>query len=256
MFDLQFEAGGAVLTLSHAPVNALSQVFMTDFHKALDRLEARDDLAILHIRSGLASFSAGGDLKQLGEMLGQPTAMVEYVRSIHRLFDRIEALPFVTLAELSGSAIGGGYELALSCDLRIAANEISIGLPEAQLGLFPGAGGTQRLTRLCGPGTASRIILAADVLSGAEACRLGLVQWAVPAAELATTAAALRQRIAGLAPLALRVSKRCIAAWSKESIDGFALELECQKPLITSRDAHERVSAFLESRRARTHRKE
>lgn len=251
MIDLRFEPGGAVLTLSSEPVNALSEAFLTEFHEALDRLAERRDLAVLHIRSSLKAFSAGGDLKQLAEVLGQPDAMVEYVSKIHRLFDRLEALPLVTLAEIGGPAVGGGYELALACDLRIAANEISIGLPEAQLGLFPGAGGTQRLTRLCGPGIASRVILAADMLSGAEACRLGLVQWAVPAAELASTAAAFRRRIAGLAPLALRVSKQCIAAWSDASIDGFALELECQKPIITSRDAHERVSAFLETRTSR-----
>ena len=135
--------------------------------------------------------------------------MVQDVRRFHQLFDRIESLPCVTLAEIGGSALGGGFELALSCDLRMASTTAKLGLPEAKLGLIPGAGGTQRLTRLCGPGTAARIILAAEVVDGATACQLGMVQWAVAPDDLAAHAQALAQRVAELSACLLYTS-RCV----------------------------------------------
>ena len=113
-----------------------------------------------------------------------PDRMYAYVAGIQRLYARIERLPQVTLAEIGGAAMGGGLELALACDLRIAAVEAKLGLPEARLGLIPGAGGTQRLTRLCGRPVAARLILGAETLDGAAARELGIVHWAVPRAEL------------------------------------------------------------------------
>ena len=110
-------------------------------------------------------------------------------RRLQRLAARLETAPLVTLAEIGGAALGGGFELALACDLRIAANEAKVGLPEAGLGLLAAAGGTQRLTRLVGPGIAKRLILGAETLDGAAAERLGLVQWAVPRADLPQAAA-------------------------------------------------------------------
>jgi enoyl-CoA hydratase len=101
-------------------------------------------------------------------------------------------------AELGGAALGGGFELALSCDLRIAANEAKLGLPEVRLGLIPGAGGTQRLTRLLGKGLANRLILGAEVVDGATAHAFGLVQWSFPRADLSTRAAEVVKRIAAL----------------------------------------------------------
>ena len=108
------------------------------------------------------------------------------------------------LAEIGGAAMGGGFELALACDLRIAANEAKVGLPEVRLGLIPGAGGTQRLTRLCGPALANRLILGAEVLDGATAAALGVVHWSAPRAELA--AARLRDRQTHRRPAGLRRS--------------------------------------------------
>ena len=131
---------------------------------------------------------------------------------MQRLFARIEAAPVVTLAEIGGAALGGGMELALACDLRIAATDAQIGLPEARLGLIPGAGGTQRLTRLCGRGVAGRLMLGAEVIDGAEAARLGVVQWSEPRAQLPGKAQELAARYAALPRPALAAIKRCIAA--------------------------------------------
>jgi enoyl-CoA hydratase/carnithine racemase len=252
MFNVEKRERSVVVTFARSPVNALSDDSIAEFHKVLDRIDRMGDVVVLHLRSGLAVFSAGADLKEVEERLSMPPErMVEYNRSLHRLFDRIEALPCVTLCEINGAAFGGGLELALACDLRIAAECASIGLPEARLGLIPGAGGTQRLTRLCGPGVASRLILGCEVVSGAIARDLGVVQWAVPAEELAARANELRDRIAALALPALRVSKSCIAAYSRPDLDGFEMEIESQRELIVSEDARSRVTAFVAARRAR-----
>ncbi|HEY6009695.1 MAG TPA: enoyl-CoA hydratase/isomerase family protein [Geobacteraceae bacterium] len=252
MFQVEKTDRSVVVTFARSPVNALSDDCIAEFHRVLDEIDRAGDVVVLHLRSGLAVFSAGADLKEVEERLSlPPERMVEYNRSLHRLFDRIEALPCVTLCEINGAAFGGGLELALACDLRIAADNANIGLPEARLGLIPGAGGTQRLTRLCGPGVASRLILGCEVVTGATACSLGVVQWAAPAAELAARASELREQIASLALPALRVSKSCIAAYARPELDGFEMEIESQRELIVSAEARSRVTAFVAERRAK-----
>lgn len=252
MFKLEKYNRSVVVTLNRTPVNALSDDFVVEFHKVLDAIEKLQDVVVVHLRSGLSVFSAGADLKEVEQRLSQPPEnMVMYNRSLHKLFDRIEALPCVTLCEINGSAFGGGLELALACDLRIAAESATLGLPEARLGLIPGAGGTQRLTRLCGPGVASRIILGCELVNGVEACKLGIVQWVSPLGDLGTRANTLREQVAAQALPALQVSKSCIAAYNRPDVDGFELEIESQRELIVSEEAQQRVSAFVEERRNR-----
>lgn len=252
MFKLEKKDRSVVVTLSAAPVNALSDGLIAGFHEVLDEINRMDDVVVVHLRSGLTVFSAGADLKEVEMRLSQPPEqMVAYNRSLHKLFDRIESLPCVTLCEINGAAYGGGLELALSCDLRIAAETATIGLPEARLGLIPGAGGTQRLTRLCGPGVASRLILGCEVVQGAAACALGVVQYAAPAGELAARASQLREQISALALPALRVSKSCIAAFTRPELDGFEMEITSQAELIVSEEARTRVTAFVAERSSR-----
>jgi enoyl-CoA hydratase len=141
--------------------------------------------------------------------------------------------------------LGGGLELALSCDLRIAANEAKIGLPEVRLGLIPGAGGTQRLTRLCGPALSSRLILGAEVLDGAAAATLGVMHWSAPRAELPARAAELARRIAALPSAALIASKACIAAARQPGRGGYSDELEFTRQLLSNPETRQRVEAFL-----------
>jgi enoyl-CoA hydratase/carnithine racemase len=174
--------------------------------------------------------------------------MRQNIRGFHALFDRIEALPCVTLAEIGGSALGGGFELALACDLRMASTSAKLGLPEAKLGLIPGAGGTQRLTRLCGPGTAARIILGCDVVDGTTACQLGMVQWTVAPTDLAQEAETLAQRIASQSAPALQVAKRCMAQVGRLAADGFEAELNGIHTLVTTVEAQTRIQAFLAPR--------
>ena len=192
MFLTSTADGVTTLTLSRPPVNAISEEWVRAFEAKLDDLARGPRFTVLHIRSEQKVFCAGADLKQVQERMDAadgPDRMYSYVAGIQRLYARIESLPQVTIAEIGGAAMGGGFELALACDLRIAANEAKLGLPEVRLGLIPGAGGTQRLTRLCGPALASRLILGAEILDGAAAAELGVVHWAVPRAELAQRAA-------------------------------------------------------------------
>ena len=171
--------------------------------------------------------------------------MYAYVAGIQRLYARIEQLPLVTVAEIGGAAMGGGLELALACDLRIAANEAKLGLPEARLGLIPGAGGTQRLTRLCGAAVAARLILAAEIVDGAAARELGIVQWAVPRDHLAERATAIVRGVAELPATALAECKACIAAAGRPGRGGFADEIEATRRLFLDEDTRRRIQSFL-----------
>jgi enoyl-CoA hydratase/carnithine racemase len=165
---------------------------------------------------------------------------------MQRTYARLERLPQVTIAEIGGAALGGGLELALACDLRIAANEARIGLSEPRLGLLPGAGGTQRLTRIAGEAVARRMILRAEMASGAEAAALGIVQWSVPASELAAKARALADEAAALPAPAIAACKRCIGAAVFGGADGYAMEVEATAQLLASADTQARVRRFLD----------
>ena len=236
------------LTLSNPPVNAISEEWVRAFEAKLDELGRGPRFTVLHIRSGQKVFCAGADLKEVRARMDAADGadrMYAYVAGIQRLYARIERLPQVTLAEIGGAAMGGGLELALACDLRIAAAEAKLGLPEVRLGLIPGAGGTQRLTRLCGPAVAARLILGAEILDGAAASELGVVHWAVPRAELALRAAEIVQRIAGLPSAALAASKTCIAAACQPGRGGYTDELEFTRSLLTNPETQKRVTAFL-----------
>lgn len=238
----------ATLTLSHPPVNAISEEWVRAFDAKLDELSGGPSYTVLHIRSEQKVFCAGADLKEVRarmDMHDGADRMYAYVASIQRLYARIERLPQVTLAEIGGAAMGGGLELALACDLRIAASEAKLGLPEARLGLIPGAGGTQRLTRLCGPGVAARIILGAEILDGASASQLGMVHWAVPRVELAYRAAEIARGIASLPAAALAASKACVAAAIQNDRSGYSDELEYTRLLLSDAETRKRVQAFL-----------
>ncbi len=234
-----------VATLSRAPVNALDDKLIAALNAVLDVAIADDGIAVLHLRSDQRVFSAGADLALIRACFATPEgpdAMTEVVREMQRLFERIESAPLATIAEIGAAALGGGLELALACDLRVAANDVTLGLPESSLGLVPGAGGTQRLTRLAGPGVAKRLILGAELISGAQAQALGVVQWALPGDELAAWTAALAQRLSAMPKAALAANKRCIAAQTDPAFrfctPVFVL------PKLAAEASHEKKSVF------------
>jgi enoyl-CoA hydratase len=254
------ERVGAVLvaTLSRPPVNALDDVMIAALDAALDEALHQEAVTVLHIRSDRKTFCAGADLALLRACIETPDgkeAMVDRVRRMQRLFDRIENAPVVTLAEIGGAALGGGLELALACDLRVAAVEAMLGLPEVGLGVIPGAGGTQRLTRIAGEGVAKRLILGAEAIDGAEALRLGIVQWVEPQDRLADWTRELAARVAGSPRAALAAAKRCIAAERDPACDGYAVEIAATQALYQDPITRRRVAAFL-ARKAEKPRKE
>jgi enoyl-CoA hydratase/carnithine racemase len=248
MLQMQVDGAVATLTLCRAPVNAISAAWVRAFEQKLDALASGSSCTVVHIRSDQKAFCAGADLNEVrAHLAGADGAdrIYAFVAGIQRLYARIEALPQVTVAEIGGAAMGGGLELTLACDLRVAALEARLGLPEARLGLIPGAGGTQRLTRLCGRATAARLILGAEVVDGAGAQSLGLVHWAVPRADLARRAVEIVRGVAALPAAALAASKACIAAAGWRDRSGYGDELEFTRALLNDPDTRRRVDAFL-----------
>ncbi len=249
MFSTNIDGCVTILTLGHPPVNAISEEWVRAFDGKLDELANGPRCTVLHIRSDQKIFCAGADLKEICERMevrDGADRMYSYWANIPRLYARIERLALDTLAEIAGAARGGGLELALACDLRIAAAEAKLGLPEARLGLIPGAGGTQRLTRLCGPAVAARLILGAEVLDGRTASELGVVHWAVPRGELAQRAAEIARGIASLPAAALAASKACIAAAGPKDRGGFTDELEFTRLLLNDAETRQRVRALVQ----------
>lgn len=239
-----------VATLARPPVNALDGEFIARLDAVLDQVTADPEVAVLHIRSDQKSFCAGADLALMRACFttGRRGAMVDVVRSMQRLFMRLETAAVVTLVEIGGAAMGGGLELALACDLRVVALDAILGLPEVGLGLIPAAGGTQRLTRLCGQATAKRLILGAELIDGAEALRLGIVQWAQPRDQLAGWTRELAARLSRMPKAALLASKRCVDAQGDPSRDGFAEEITATRRLYEHPDTVAKVSEFLNKR--------
>lgn len=248
MIELAITGKVATLAMARPPVNAIDEAFLDAFEAAARDIEQDDQIAVVVIRSRQRCFSAGADLARIGSCFGRddgPQEMVDYVRRFHVLFRRIELIPAVTVSVINGAALGGGLELALSCDLRMASQSALLGLPEARVGMIPGAGGTQRLTRLCGIGVASRLILTGETVGADEAVRLGLVQWSVPDEQLEGRVQDLVNRISSLSRPALVAAKDCLRAYFDPNVDGYARELE--KPLVLMRtsEAQQRIEAFI-----------
>jgi enoyl-CoA hydratase/carnithine racemase len=245
------ERDGRVLvaTLARPPVNAIDDALLARLEAVLDEASSDEEITVLHIRSAQRVFCAGADLALMRSCFATPqgtAAMVTLVQRMQRVFARLESAPFLTLAEIGGAALGGGFELALACDLRIAAREATLGLPEARLGLLPAAGGTQRLTRLVGPGIARRLILGGETLDGGEAERLGLVQWAEPRERLPEVARELARRGDAVPRAALAENKQCIALAGVPGDAGFAAEIAAAARLYEHPETRRRVSAFLD----------
>ena len=246
MIDHEWSARVARVTLNRPPVNAMSAEWVARFHSILDQLAERDDWSVLHLRSAQKLWSAGADLRQLEVNFKLDIEQqLDLGRSYQRLFQRLQDVPAITVAEIGGTALGGGLELALSCDLRIASSRAKFGFPEVTLGLIPGAGGTQRLSWLCGRPVASRLILTGQIVDGAEAHRLGLVQWVHEHDAVAAQAELLVEQCAALPRHATAGAKAAIFAASDPSQDGFLRETEVVRDCLQSAATRELVAAFL-----------
>lgn len=252
MIGLEFAGAVATATLARPPVNAIDEDWITRLHEVIQQAEGDRAVSVLLVRSSERAFSAGADLALMRSRYGTAEGrarMIAFVREMQRAYARLEKSRLVSIAEIGGAAMGGGLELALACDLRIASEDVKLGLPEARLGLLPGAGGTQRLTLLCGQATSKRLILGGEVVDGREAARLGIVQWAVPATELQARATALAAQVAALPAASLAACKSCIGAAGKPCQDGYGMELSATEDLLASHETQSLVRAFLEGSR-------
>ena len=248
LIHLELKGRVAIVTMQSQPVNAISEPWIKVFHAVLDRIETEPGLSVMHLRSSLKVFAAGGDLKEMKMRMeaSDPAAdMFDRLGRVHALFDRIERLPLISFCEIGGDMLGGGLELAVACDLRMAADSVRIGSPEIRLGLIPAAGGCQRITRLCGPAVAAQIIYLGERFDAATAQRWNLIHWCVPASELADRAREKIEQLASHSPEALRAAKACIAARANGHPDGFALERELGSKLIVTDQTRAQVLAFL-----------
>lgn len=253
--QLERRGGTLVATLDRAPVNAIDDELLARLDAALVEAERDESIAVLHLRSAHKVFCAGADLALIRASVATPQGlerMLATVQAMQRVFARLEQLPCLTLAELGGATLGGGFELALACDWRIAAHEARVGLPEAGLGLLAAGGGTQRLTRLLGPGLARRLILGGETLTGEQALQLGLVQWSVPRAALQSAAQALAERAAQVPRYTLAENKRCIALAAAVPGEGYAAEIAATRRLYQNPETRRRVTAFLDRNAAPT----
>ena len=249
--SLSIEGGVATATLCRPPVNAINEAWVDRLNEVLDEVAQAGQVGVLRIRSSGRVFCAGADLALMRSIFDSAAGrerMIVLTRRMQEVFARLEALPQVTLAEIGGAAMGGGFELALACDLRIVSDTARIGLPEARLGLLPAAGGTQRMTRICGEAVARRLILGAELVAGADAVGLGLAQWSAPAAELEARAQALTARLAELPPQTLAANKHCINVAARGGGNGFEAELAGSALLLAAPETQRRVTAFLEGK--------
>ena len=237
----------STLTVNRPQVrNALDTATVAEFHRALD--EVRDARATVLVITGAGdkAFVSGADVSAI-----RARKRDDALAGINsRLMSAVESHEAVTIAAVNGYALGGGCELALACDLRIASDNAVFGLPEPTLGIIPGAGGTQRLPRVVGLGRAKEMILTGARWDAARALEVGLVSAVVPPADLARAVREWADRVLALGPLAVRLAKASLNASAQMPLAaGLAYESAVQAITFESQDKHEGTTAFLEKRK-------
>jgi enoyl-CoA hydratase/carnithine racemase len=234
----------AIAWLDHPPANGLSPDTVEALRRAWDAASNSAVRAFVIASANPRLFCAGADIKAFTAM--DEVSTQSYLAGMHELLRAFERSSIVTLAAVNGLALGGGCELAMACDLRIAADSARFGQPEIKLGIIPGFGGTQRLARLVGPAKALELNLLGDPIRAQQAEALGLANRVVPDEELLTATLALAETLAAQAPLAVEQIKRVSAHADLD--DGLAAEQAAFARVFASADAREGIAAFLEKR--------
>jgi enoyl-CoA hydratase len=245
----------AHLELVNPPLNLITEALLRQLADALAILAdaSPDDVrAVVVTGRGDRAFSAGSDVGEFEAQRGPGgRARLELEARVSRA---LADLPMPTIAALEGNALGGGLELALACDLRVASSRASFGLPEVRLAVTPGAGGTQRLPRVVGPSRARELILTGRVIDAAESYRIGLVHEVVPPGQARARALEIGREIAARGPLAVREAKRLLDASTELDLGaGLAAELEASLRVFATEDLREGVSSFFEKRDPQYH---
>jgi methylglutaconyl-CoA hydratase len=251
LIDVTRSAHIATLTLNRPESrNALGRNLVAEFGTALADLAADKTLRVLVVTGTRASnaFCAGADLVERASLT--PEARLEHLNGIANLCEELAAFPTPVLAAINGFALGGGTELSIACDIRIAAEEAVFAMPEVSVGLIPGAGGVTRLPKLLGAGRARDLMYTGRRIGAAEALRIGLVEYVVPLAELDATVQAMAETVANHAPLALRALKRALRASDGLPLDQATAQVLPERiSLDTTRDYLEGMTAFKEKRK-------
>lgn len=250
LVNLKLENKTAVITIDNPPVNALSGQVISELDQIVRELGSNTVVqAAIVTGAGNKAFVAGADIQRFLDLT--PETGYDLVHTGQRVFDKIADLEIPVIAAINGFTLGGGCELAMACDIRIAGENAKLGQPEVNLGIIPGYGGTQRLPRLVGMGKAKELIFSGDAIDAFEAYRIGLVDILVPAGEALNQAMALAAKIQEKGPLAVRAAKKAINQGIEQSLkDGLELEATLFKKLCATEDQKEGARAFLGKKRA------
>jgi enoyl-CoA hydratase len=240
----------AIITINRPEKrNALNIQTRAEGAAVLDELRSDDDVrVVVFTGAGDKAFIAGADIAEFADR----TAITQREVMLERgLFNAVDSFPKPVIAMVNGYCLGGGCELALACDIRVASEKASFGQPEINLGIIPGGGGTQRLTRLLGEGKAMEMILSGEIINAEEAFRIGLVNHVVPPDQLEAKTMEIANRIAEKSPIALRLAKEAVKLASRSNLDeGLRREVDLFALCFSSEDKDEGVRAFLEKRKA------
>ena len=249
--NVKFEAEGriAVLTINRPEKrNALNQATRDEILHVLDNIDESEARVLIITGEGEKAFIAGADIT---EFEGRTALDQRDVMKQRRIFDAIEECRLPVIAMINGFCLGGGMEVALSCDIRIASANAKLGQPEINLGIMPGGGGTQRLTRLVGEGKSMELILTGDIINAEMAYDLGLVNHVVPQEELHEFTFSLAKRMAEKSPVALGLAKESIKNAGRMGVrEAMERETDLFCLAFTSEDKREGVAAFMEKRKA------
>ena len=250
MSFVDYEDKGAygVITINNPKqLNALNSQVLDDLNAALDQINVDTVRCVIVTGSGEKAFVAGADITEMKDL--DQAGGTAFGKKGNDIFRRIETFPIPFIAAVNGFALGGGNELSLACDFRIASENAVFGQPEAGLGITPGFGGTQRLARAVGPGYAKQMIYTARNIKAPEALRIGLVNAVVPQEELMPLAEKLAGQIAGNAPIAVRQCKKAINEGLELNMDdAVALEEKLFGECFATADQKEGMTAFVEKR--------
>ena len=229
-------------------LNALNSDVLGELECAFFGIHMNDDVDVVVLTGAGRSFVAGADIAEMSVL--SPIEAKAFAQKGQRVFDHIELMPKPVIAAVNGFALGGGTELAMSCDIRIASEKAKFGQPEVGLGVTPGFGGTQRLPRLVGRGDAKMLIYTGDIIGAEEALRIGLVQKVVPPEELMDTVMALAKNIAAKGQVSVRLSKEMVDRGMDVDLRaGLEIEAEGFALCFSTEDQTEGMSAFLEKRK-------
>jgi len=246
---IERDDGVVTIRLDRPPANALARPVSLELSEAAKTVAADRGIRTVVVWGGERIFAAGADIRA---MVGfGPEEIAPDVSALEQACRDLEAIPKPVIAAINGFALGGGCEVALACDLRVAAEDAKLGLPEILLGIMPGAGGTQRLPRLIGLSRARELVFTGRHVGAEEALAIGLVDRVVPAADVHPSALEEARRFAAGPTLAYAAAKRALAAAGGDLARGLEVEREAFAPLFSTADQEEGMRAFLEKREPR-----